>query len=88
MVYRKDEAHPKKYSWKMKLIVVFGLVAAFALLLSTIVYLIRTHGSPLLIIGLAILMLILIPVAIFSIDSVFYHLSWMGFYGNGDRACR
>jgi cytochrome c oxidase subunit IV len=87
MVYRKDEAHPKKYSWKMKLIVIFAFVAAFAFLLSTIVYLIRIRGSPLMIIGLAILVLILIPVAIFSIDAIFYHLSWMGFYDSGDRAC-
>ena len=86
MNHKKDEAHPKKYSWKMKLIVVFGFVALFTILLSSIIYLIRNHGSPLLIIGLAILLLILIPLSIFSIDAVFHHLSWMGYYDFGDQA--
>ncbi len=87
MKYHGDEAHPPKYSWKMKLIVIFSFLIAFILLIYSILYLVRTGGSLLLIIILALILLILMPLAIFSVDNVFHHISWTGLY-EGGRPCR
>jgi 4-hydroxybenzoate polyprenyltransferase len=68
---RKDEVHETKRSWKLRLLVMIAVLAIFLVLLFFLSYLIDRQGSIFLIGLVVLLILIMIPVAIFSLDMVF-----------------
>lgn len=68
MAFKRDEVHDRFRSWKHILLLSVVLLIIFLSLLYILAHLLRTGGDPL-IIGLVILVIIiLIPIAIFFID--------------------
>jgi hypothetical protein len=68
MAFKRDEVHEKYRSWKRIAIIGVALAVIFISLLSVLAHLFRTGGDPL-ITGLVILIIIImIPIAIFLID--------------------
>ncbi len=68
MAFKPDEVHERFRSWKRILILGIALFIIFISLVAILFHLFRTGGDPL-IIGLVILILIImIPIALFLID--------------------
>ncbi|MBN2042528.1 MAG: hypothetical protein JW754_01860 [Candidatus Aenigmarchaeota archaeon] len=73
-----EESHKTKQPWKVKAMVLAGFAIMFILLIYSISYLFQTGENPLLLIVLILVTLVMIPVAIFSVDTAFYHYAWSG----------
>ena len=74
----EEESHKIKQPWKVKATVLIAFAIVFILLISSISYLLQTGENPLLMIALIIVTIAMIPVAIFSIETAFYHYAWGG----------
>jgi hypothetical protein len=68
MAFKRDEVHERYKSWKRIAIIGVALAVIFISLLSVIAHLFRTGGDPLIIGLLVLVIIILIPIAIFLID--------------------
>ncbi len=73
-----EESHKTKQPWRSKIMLMAALAVVFVILVYSIVHLFRTGENPLLMIALIVVLLIMIPVSIFSVDTAFYHYSWNG----------
>ncbi len=72
MAFKRDEVHPRYRSSKQKVLVSLVFLIIFILLSYILAHLFRT-GADMLLIGIVILiMILLIPIAIFVIDLILY----------------
>lgn len=68
MAFKRDEVHEKYRSWKKIGILTAVLLIIFISLLTALFHLFRTGGNPLIIGLLILILIIMIPIAIFLID--------------------
>jgi|GEM_PF-1813780 len=68
MAFKRDEVHWKWKSWKRILIIGITLAIIFISLISILAHLLRTGGDPFITVLVILIIIIMVPVAIFLID--------------------